>query len=166
MWLTTDEFNFLNALQPLDVNANTTCFPCRAVNMAKYDSMVAIVSMGQGSTNVIWVNTASTATITPGSAGRVIPCNYRVGGQATTASTCDLLAARTAYATTGLSVSATTTPNVNYYLEIKSADVLATTDGYPYVAISVSTAAQANLLSVNYIMKPRYPQNTMMPAAT
>ena len=166
-WLTTDELNFVDALQSLDLNANTSCFPCRTVNMGRYDSMVAIVNVGAGSTYRIWVNCASTVTgITSGSSGNLVPFTYRVSGSAANASTADTLGTRSSTVTTtgtistsGYSHDGTTSPNVSIYVEVKNDNV---PQGFPYVAVSISTAAQAHPASVNYVMKPRYPQNTMM----
>ena len=166
MWLTTDELNFVVGCPPADLNGVSTAFPCNVVNMAKYASMVAIVGCGAGSTYRIYAQYASTASLTPGSTGNFCIGNYRLSGLGTTASTCDLLGTRTALTTTGSSsvnVSATTTPNINVYVELKADDL---PTGYPYVAICVSTAAQAHPCEVTYVMRPRYPQNTMLPSCT
>jgi len=162
-WLTTDELNPVAAMASVDLNANTTSFPARTVNMGRYDSMMAIINVGAGSTYRIWVNCASTVTgITSGSSGNLVPFTYRVSGSAANASTADTLTARTSTVTTtgtistsGYSHDGTTSPNVSIYVEIKTADV---PQGFPYVAVSISTAAQAHPAAMNYIMKPRYPQ--------
>ena len=89
MWLTTDELNFVDAMAAVDLNANTTGFPCRSVNMGRYESMVAVINCGAGSTLEIYVQCASTVTgITPGSTGNMVPYNYRISGSAANASTC------------------------------------------------------------------------------
>ena len=174
MWLTTDELNFVVGCPPADLNGVSTAFPCNVVNMAKYASMVAIVGCGAGSTYRIYAQYASTASLTPGSTGNFCIGNYRLSGLGTTASTCDLLGTRTALTTTGSSsvcIAATTqgfacvgsTPNVNAYIELKADDL---PTGYPYVAICVSTAAQAHPCAVTYVMRAKYPQNTMLPACT
>lgn len=170
-WLTTDELNFVAAMASVDLNLNTTSFPCRTVNMGRYDSMVAIINIGAGSTYRIWVNCASTVTgITSGSSGNLVPFTYRVSGSAANASTADALNARTSTVTTtgtistsGYSHNGTTSPNVSIYCEIKSDDV---PQGFPYVAISISTSAQAHPASVNYVMKPRYAQLDMVRAGS
>ena len=177
MWLTTEELNFVGALPSQDVNGVTTAFPCLAVNMAKYSSMVAVVQMGLGSTYRLYMQYASTAAVTPGSTGNFCIGRARANGGsgATTPSTADLLTAYTALVTTGSSsvvvmttTAATFTPlassqNCAAYLEIKADDL---PTGYPYVALVISTSAQAHPVSVTYVMKPRYPMNTMMPACT
>jgi hypothetical protein len=163
MWLTTDELDFVYACASVDLNANTTAFPCRTVNMGRYESMVACVQMGAGSTYEIYVQCATTATgITGGSTGNMVPYNYRVSGSAANASTCDTLCGRAAVAstdTTGWSHDATSAPNVTAYLEVKSQDV---PEGYPYVGVVISTAAQAHPASVLYVCKPRYANQTML----
>lgn len=163
MWLTTDELNFVDAMASVDLNANTTGFPCRTVNMGRYESMVAIINVGAGSTYEIYVQCASTATgITPGSTGNMVAHNYRISGSAANASTCDTLCDRTAVASTtgtGYSHDATTAPNTSVYCEVKSQDV---PEGYPYVGIVISTSAQAHPASVNYVCKPRYAMETML----
>lgn len=163
MWLTTDELNFVAAMASVDLNANTTGFPCRTVNLGRYDSMVAVINVGAGSTYRVWVNAASTVTgISSGSTGTLVPFTYRVSGSAANASTSDTLGARSSTVTTtgtistsGYSHDGTTSPNVSIYVEVKSADL---PQGYNYCAVSISTAAQAHPASVNYVMKPRYPQ--------
>jgi len=164
MWLTTDEFNFVAACQSIDHNAVTTAFPCRVVNMGRYQSMVAMVNMGAGSTYEIYVNYASTTTITAGSTGGYAIGYYRYSGAATAASTCDTLSTRAAMSTTASwDFDATGSPNCTGYLEIKSDDL---PNGYPYIAVSISNSAQAHPVAVNYVCKPRYPQATMMIAGS
>lgn len=171
MWITTEELNFVDAFPAGDANANTTCFPCRAVNMKGYDSMVAAVSMGAGSTYRIYVQCSSTAAMTPGTTGNLMYFSYRVNGQASTASTANVMGARSSYDSTASYIStglgcyhdATTSPNCTAYLEIKADDADATR---PYVAVVVSTSAQAHPLAVQYIMRPRYLQGTMIDACT
>lgn len=146
--------------------------------MGKYQSMVAIIGVGAGSTLRVYAQYASTNSITAGSTGNFCIGNYRISGLATTGSTSDLLSARTALTTTGSSsvaLAATTqaltdlttsvggTSGYNCYIELKSDDLPA---GYPFVAITISTSAQAHPCSVHYVCKPRYPQLTMMPANT
>lgn len=173
MWLTTDELNFVAAVTA-DLNGVSTAFPCVAIDMGRYTSMVAQVGVGLGSTYRIYAHYASTASVTAGSTGNMCIGTYRYSGSGTTASTADLLSARAALTTTGSSavciaatsgatVGVSTGPQVNVYLELKSDDLPA---GYPYVAIAVSTSAQAHPCSVSYICKPRYPQNVMMPAGS
>jgi hypothetical protein len=183
MWLTTEQLNFVGAFNVGDANGITTCFPCQIVNMAKYDSMVAVVQCGWGSSYRIYAQYASTASITPGSTGNMCIGRARASGYPgpSSPSTADLLTAYSALTTTGSSsvfVMTTTTNAIttspftttdsvlggrNVYIEIKADDL---PQGYTYVAIAVSTAAQAHPLAVNYIMKPRYLQNAMMPACT
>ena len=177
MWLTTEEFNFVNASHPQDVNGVTTSFPCLPINMAKYQSMVAVLQFATCSTVRIYAHYSSTATVTAGSTGNMCIGRYRVNsaGGASTPSTADLLGAYGTLTTTGSSAvlytgttdavftPVATTPNAAIYLEIKSDDLPA---GYPYVAVAISTSAQAALFSCTYVLKPRYPQNVMMPSAT
>jgi hypothetical protein len=176
MWLTTDELNFVPALGKFNCELGTTLslgsttFPCRRVQLSKYDSMVAIVSLDSPSTTVIWVNGYSTGT--PAGAGAAstypyVPSNYRyttatVSTNAT-GSGCEVLSTRAVTPTTGIAVTAATTSCMTYLIEIKSADLR---EGYPYVAIAVSTSGTATTqgLCVNYVLKPRYPQNAMMTA--
>ena len=163
MWLTTDELDFVYACASVDLNANTTAFPCRTVNMGRYESMVACIQMGAGSTYEVYLQCASTSTgVTGGSTGNMVAYNYRVSGSAANASTCDTLCARAAVASTaaaGTSIDSTTSPNITMYCEVKSQDV---PEGYPYVGVVISTAAQAHPASVLYVCKPRYAQQTML----
>ena len=157
MWLTTDEFNFVPALAPAFYDSTiTTNFPCKVVNMAKYGSMVAVVSLNNPSTCAIWVqNYASLTPSGAGAGGAVLGVgNYRIS--TSTATLVDTLGSRVALATTAIAVTADTTSGMlNYYIEIKSDDLAAAT---PYVAVSISTSATASTgMAVNYIMKPRYP---------
>ena len=155
------------ALKPMlyDNVVGTTAFPCRVVQLSKYGSMVAIVSLNNPSTLAIWVNSYSTLTPAGAGAGTTYPLisagNYRIS--TSTASLSDTLGARVALATTAIAVTADTTSDmVNYYIELKSDDLK---DGYPYVAIAISTSATASTgMCVNYIMKPRYPQVTQVTA--
>ena len=177
MWLTTEELNFVNASRPQDVNGVTTSFPCLPINMAKYSSMVAVLQFGACSTARIYMHHNSTATMTSGSTGKMCIGRYRycASGGASTPSTADLLSAYGALVTTGSSAvlytgttdavftPVTTTPGATIYIEVKSDDL---PDGYPYVAAAVSTSAQSALFSCTYVLKPKYPQNVMMPSAT
>ena len=63
-------FNFVPALPPAFYdNTITTAFPCKIVNMARYDSMVAVVSLNNPSTCVIWANVFGASTgMTPSTA--------------------------------------------------------------------------------------------------
>lgn len=171
MWITSDEYNIIQAAEPYPagyINTVTSCWPCQVVKLAKYDSMVAIVSLVP-STTVIYLN--EYAALTPSGAGAAIAmpstrATYRLSAARTvaagTVTGIDALGARTAVPSTGISVTLATTSGVNYIIELKSADLDV---GYPYVAISVSTSATAACgLCVNYIMKPRYPQLDMSTA--
>lgn len=174
MWYTTDEFNFIPGLQPFNYETalalGSSPFPCRRVNMGKYGSMLAIVSLNNPSTQVIWVNSYSTGT--PGGAGSgttypLVTGNYRYSTATVstnlTGSGSEVLSARTALPTTGIAITAATTSLINYYIEVKSDDLI---DGYPYVAVAISTSAGCSTcgICVNYVMKPRYPQKDMMTA--
>jgi len=162
MWVSRDEYAIVQALPPQDVNAVTTCFPCATVNMGLFSSMIACVQTGLGSTYRIWVNTASTATgITAGSTGGLMHGNYVVSGLggATTASTAGDVGTRTAFVSTAvISHDATTSPNCAIFVEIKSDDMPASTS---YLAVTISTSAQAHPCAVTYYMKPRYPGATI-----
>ena len=171
MWLTTDEFNFVPALKPAYYDSTvTTMFPCKIVNLARYDSMVAVISLNCPSTLAIWVNafgastgmTCSSAT-SCGTAGTLVSNgNYRTSNSTGTGNTEDTLSSRTALATTAIAVTAATTAAYNMYIEIKSADLPA---GYPYCSVTISSSATASTgMAVNYIMKPRYLQKTMATA--
>jgi hypothetical protein len=168
MWLTTDQFNFVPALPAAFYDSTvTTMFPCKIVNMAKYDSMVAIISLNDPSTMAIWVNAFGASTgLVPSSATTcgagaasvstqlVVTGNYRTSNSTGTGNTEDTLSARTALATTAIAVTAATTAKYNMYIEIKAADLPA---GYPYCAVTISSSATASTgIAVNYIMKPRY----------
>ncbi len=171
MWLTTDQFNFIPALPAgFYDNTVTTAFPCKVVNLARYDSMVAVVSLTNPSTCAIWVNAFGASTgMTPstasscGTAGTLVSAgNYRTSNSTGTGNTEDTLSSRTALATTAIAVTAATTGAYNMYIEIKAADLPV---GYPYCAVSISTSATASTgMCVNYIMKPRYLQKTMATA--
>ncbi len=169
MWLTTDELNIIPGIGMWHFETalalGTTTFPCRRVQLSKYQSMVAIVSLCNPSTTKIWINSYSTGT--PGGAGAgttyplVTAANYRYSTATVstnlTGSGSEVLSARTAMGTTAISVTAATTSSLNYYIEVKSDDLL---DGYPYVAVTISTVAAVTTagICVNYVMKPRYPQ--------
>ena len=174
MWITTDEHNYVPAFflgTPL--NGETTSFPCQVVNLGKYDSMVAIVSLYTPSAAIIWVDEYASRTPTGagtlGTTGNYLPvaASYRYSvATATTpvvlSASSDKLSARATLASTGLTLTAATTSVLNYYIEIKSADLHA---GYPYVAIAISTSATACTgACVNYVMKPRYSQLDMVTA--
>lgn len=171
MWLTTDQFNFVPALPPAFYdNTVTTAFPCKIVNMARYDSMVAVVSLNNPSTCVIWANVFGASTgMTPssatscGAAGTLINQGYyRVSNSTGTGNTEDTLGTRTALPTTGVPITLATTSKYNVYIEVKAADMPA---GYPYMALAISTSATASTgIAVNYIMKPRYLQAAMATA--
>ncbi len=176
MWLTTDQFNFVPALPPQYMDSTvTTMFPCKIVNMARYDSMVAIISLNCPSTLAIWVNTFGASTgLTPSSATTcgagsaavanqlVVAGNYRTSNSTGSGNTEDTLSPRTALATTAIAVTAATTAKYNMYIEIKAADLPA---GYPYCAVTISSSATASTgIAVNYVMKPRYLQKDMATA--
>ncbi len=186
MWINTEDLNFANALMPADYNASATPYPCLVVNSAKYSSAVAILHMGaMVSCCKAYVLCASTAaTISSNVAattGTLFPFHFRLGattGTAIALSTMDLLTARdttatsgvvaydstASYASTGLGIYlATTQANANVYIEVKADDLPA---GKPYWAVLVSTPAQSEIFGVTYVLKPRYPQFTMMPSAT
>ena len=172
MWLTTDEFNFFPALnaQFYD-NTITSAFPAKLVQLSKYSSMVAVVSMTNPSTCAIWVNSYSTGT--PGGAGAgttypLVNCTYRKSTATVstnaTGSGAETLGTRTAMGTTAITVTLATTSAFNYYIEVKSDDLL---EGYPYVGIAISTSATGSTgIAVNYIMKARYPQLNQMTAVS
>ena len=172
MWFTTDEFNFFPALKPeFYDNTITSAFPAKLVNLGKYGSMVAVVSLNNPSTLAIWVNSYSTGT--PGGAGAgttypLVNASYRKSTATVstnaTGSGAETLGARTAMGTTAITVTLATTSNTNYYIEVKSDDL---SDGFPYVGIAISCSATASTgMAVNYILKPRYPQNAMMTAVS
>ena len=176
MWLTTDEFNFVPAFfnSEVIINGATTTFPCQIVNMAKYDSMVAIISLYTPSAAILYAGCydaatptcagAGMATDTTGSAYGIPNTYYRYSvASATTPvqlnASSDVLSARAAFTSTGVTLTTATTSCLNYYVEIKSSDL---PDGYPYVAIAISTSATACTgACVNYVMKPKYLSDTM-----
>ncbi len=173
MWLTTDEFNFVGAALFRDTDSVTTCFPFQVVDMGRYDSMVAIVSFHDPSgSQTLYVNEYQDPT--PAGAGAAggtgttayLPigtCYYRKStSTSATGSGSDTLSARTVVASTGLAVTAATTARINYYIEIKSADLDA---GYPFVSVALSTLKSASTtIACNYVMKPRFKQKTMLTA--
>jgi len=183
MWLTTDELNFVPAFfhSGIILNAETTSLPCQVVNMSKYDSMVAIISLYTPSTTILYATCydartptcggAGVATDTTGSAYGIPNTYYRYSvATATTpvqlGASSDKLSARTALTSTGVSLTAASTSVLNYYVEIKSDDLVA---GCPYVAIAVNPGVSGTActgICVNYVMKPRYPQKDMVTACS
>ncbi len=181
MWLTTDELNFVPAFfhSGIILNGESTSFPCQVVNLSKYSSMVAIISLYTPSAALLYATCydartptcagAGVATDTTGSAYGIPNTYYRYSvATLTTAvqlgASSDKLSARTALTSTGVTLTAATTSVLNYYVEIKSDDLVA---GYPYVAIAISTSGTACTgACVNYVMKPRYPQKDMVTACS
>jgi hypothetical protein len=171
MWLTTDELNFVPNKPFRDVDSVTTSFPFHPVNLGRYDSMIAIVSFDDPSTSqTIWVDEyvaiTPTGAGTLGTTGNYLPIGtayYRKSNTTSaTGSGSDTLSARAAVASTGLALIAISTGHVNYYIEIKGADLDA---GYPYVGVAVSTLKTASTtIACTYVMKPRYPGKTMVTA--
>jgi len=161
MWITSDELNIVDALIPQFYDSTiTTNFPCAVVNMAKYQSMLAVVQLTNPSTATIYVQ--NYAALTPSSAGSAVTLhnggNYRTSNS--TGPTVDTLSARTPLTnTTSIAVTAATTAAYAIIIELK-ADDCAT--GKPYVAIAISTSATASTgMSVSYYMRPKYLQLTL-----
>jgi hypothetical protein len=155
MWITSDEFNFFDACSMVGCStaSQTTSESTSLVNMGRYQSMVAVVTYGNTliTTSNCYVRAFPTITsAATETTGTVAPYwNYRYASSGT-----DTLSARAACATTGVITLASTNGSI-YLLEIKSDDLPA---GYPYVAVSVSSAANQRAVSIVYVMKPRYPE--------
>lgn len=167
-WLTSDEFNIVNAFDGLYDSTITTGWPCSVVNLGKYDSMIMLVTMSNPSTTVFYVN--NYASLTPSSAGSAVTLigggQYRTSnstGTAAAPTTSDLLSARTSLTnTTSISITANTTTVYNLIIELKSSDCAS---GKPYVGLAISTGTAASSgMCVNYIMKPRYLNKDMLSA--
>ena len=160
MWLTSEEFNFVQAGHSSSVASQTTYETAGFINMGMYQSMVAIVSKGT-------MTTAGTANI--------FMCVASIG--AGVASLVGSGAYTYRYATTGGSLSATatgastaiamvTTAGVMYLVTVKSDDIMALTPTTPYVMVGVSTVGQFAPIQIVYVAKPRYLMNSMATAST
>ena len=160
MWITSDEFNFFNAcsLVGASTSSQTTSETCSVVDMGRYQSMVAIIQIGTNNvttSNLYVLQQAAVSTAPTATTAVYAPFNYRYASSGT-----DVLSARAAGVTTAATVM-TTTAGMTYLVEVKSDDLK---DGYPYVSVSVSSAAAGRPVAVAYVMKPRYPMNVMMTA--
>ena len=161
MWITSDEFNFFDACSMVGCStaSQTTCETTAVVNMGRYQSMVAVLTYGNNlvTTSNCYVRAFPSATCAATeTTGTAAPYwNYRYASSGT-----DTLSARAACATTGVITLASTNGGIAL-LEIKSEDLPV---GYPYVAVTVSAAATQRAVSIVYVMKPRYLENTMLTA--
>jgi hypothetical protein len=169
MWITADEFDFCVGTVPGP--AGTTSWPAHQINTGKYGSGVAMITLnstyagatiycletatGDGSASTAWTLIGSTSNI-----------YYRKTntGASAIGDLPDTYGARALFPAAGLAV-ATTGAGCAYLIEFKSDDL---DDGYPYFAVTVSAAALSTTcaLAVDYILKPRYPQNTMLLATS
>ena len=161
-WISSDEFNFMNACTMVGASsaAQTTSETCSVVNMGRYQSMVAIVNIGTNNvttSNLYVLQQAAVSTAPTATTAVYAPFNYRYN----TAAQGEVLSARAAGATTAATVLNSTAGM--YLIEVKSDDLK---DGFPYVSVSVSSAAAGRVVNVLYVMKPRYPMNTLMLAVS
>jgi hypothetical protein len=140
--------------------SQTTSETCSVVNMGRYQSMVAAISIGSNgvtTSNLYVLQQAAVTTAPTATTAVYAPFNYRYN----TTAQGEVLSARAAGATTAATVMNSTAGI--YLVEIKSDDLK---DGFPYVSVSVSSAAAQRAISVTYVMKPRYPQNVLMLAVS
>lgn len=164
MRLSTEDFNFISAVKPMSTCAAvTTTFPCQPVKLGRYDSMVAIVSLYDNSTEVLWVDEYKSLTPTGagtlGTTGNYLPIGTAYYRIAATTAPIDTLGTRTSFPSTGVTITSASTTRTTFLIEIKGDDLDA---DYPYVAIAISTSATcATVGAVDYILKPRYPGKTM-----
>ena len=160
MRLTTDEFNIVNLLTPKDRTGATFTTPC--VNLKDYESMIFILGMGTMSGTLAL--TVEECTSAAGAGNSTIPFTYRVTAAATPDTVGnDTYGARTAVKAADQPLACGALDQMLMAIEIKSEDL---DDGYPYVRLSMVASAAATLTAAYAIMKPRYPQKTMITALT
>ncbi len=166
MWLTTDELNFVHASDAsISTETASSAETCARVNMGRYQSMVAIVSIGKNdvTTSNLWVRVQAAASTLPTAAtaialgGTTGAWAYRYATSPAVDATNDTLSSRTAGTSTALVLSSGA--GAVYLIEVKSDDL---PSGYPYLSISVSAAPAFRPCTVNYVLKPRYPQTVML----
>lgn len=157
MWLATDEYTFLTAVRPADYVGATPS--CAIVNLARFDSLVACVQVGNlGDDGTVTVTEYTVHATT--SQVFTAATYYRQAGS--TSSTADVMGTRTAVATTGIiTITDGTDDNQTLYIEVKSADLSA---GYPCIGLAISVISTGAPLAVEYVMKPRYPGATISSA--
>ena len=160
-WLTTDEINFVSVGNTNATTSATTSETCTPVNLGMYDSVVFTISQVATCTvttsNMFILECTATSALLA-SATTVIQGTSKYTYRA--ASSADIaLGARTAGATTAVVLSSTAGSIT--CIEMKSGDLTA---GFPYVMVSVSSAAAGRWLSVTAALKPRYANLTMLKA--
>lgn len=160
-WLTTDELNFVLVGQPGTATTSaTTTETCTPVNLGMYDSVIFTVAMGANSvttTNMFILECTATSALLA-SASTVIQGTSKYSYRA--ASSADIaLGARTAGATTAVALSSTAGSIT--CVEMKNADL---TTGFPYVMVSISSAAAWREATIVATLKPRYANLTMLKA--
>ena len=158
MWLTTDEFNFLPILAPIDM-ATGAAISTNIIQMQNYDSAVIGIHCGLLANDGVWYLKEYTAKAT---SSQVMPAvaYYRLSGGAA-GSTADTLGTRTSVASSGIAITNGTHDGLTYYVEVKSADLDA---GYTGVGIYFPVISTGALMSATAVMKPKYLQKTMISA--
>jgi len=156
-WLTSDELHAVLLNAPSTGGAsNTTTETAKHVNMGRYQSALFLVPIGTNgvTTSGLFIMEASTAT----AAGQpTANYNYRVASTAASLSGVDTLSARTAGASTALTLSSTA--ETMYVIEVKGDDLTA---GYPFCYPSISSAAATRNAVLIALCQPRYAQATML----
>ena len=159
MRLTTDEFNIVNLLVPKDRTGAT--FQTPPVNFKDYESGIFLLHFGDlAGTLSLDVEECTSAA---GAGDTSAAFTYRVTAAATPDTVGnDTWGVRTAVAKdTTLALGGL--DNMLLAVEVKSEDL---TDGYPYVTLEMTASAAATLTSAICILKPRYPQKSMITALT
>ncbi len=166
MWLTTDEFNIMHASDAsISTETASSAETCSRVNMGLYQSMIAVIQMGKNdvTTSNLWVrvqaaaSTLPTATTAIALGGTTGAWYYRYATTSSIDSNSTAYSARAAGVSTALAL--TSGAGATYLVEIKGDDL---PSGYPYVSMSISAALAFRPCTVTYILKPRYPQLTMI----
>ena len=158
--LTTDELNFVNLLTPKDRNGTASVTQC--VNMGKYESAVILLAFGNlASTLALTVEECKTAA---GGTNTTIPFTYRLSGALTE----DTIASDTWDARAAVTAAAQPLAcgGMDYKcmaIEVKAEDL---DDTYPYFRLSFTPGAGASLCAVIAVMRPRFPQKTMVTSLT
>ena len=171
MKLDLNEYVIVNASDAaISTETATGAETCARVNMGYYESMLAVISIGVNtiSTNNLWVigqaagSTIPTATATAVSMGGDYGAwTYRYATSGTIDSGSTVYSARADGTSTVLVL--TTGSGATYIVEIRAEDIV---EGYPFVSVSLSTAAAFRPTAVTYFLKPRYPGDVPMKVYT
>ena len=158
--LTTDELNFVYLLDPKDRNGTASVTQC--VNMGKYESGIIFLAIGNAaSTLALTVEECATAA---GGTNTTIPFTYRK----TSALTEDTVASDTWGDRTAVTAAAQPLACGGFDYELMAIEIKAEDldSGKPYVRLSFTPGSGATLCAAWAVLRPRFPQNSMVTALT